>query len=109
MFFHLTLPSTDLVTTTFPLLSPTSQLIKLEFFLCDSLFAGRHRSVCSIGFDSPSIGILFLDVAKGEFQVLAFAFLIAHGQDSNGDSEDANFGDASAGVSENGGWRGIYG
>ena len=50
-----------------------------------------------------------VDLAKNELQMLAFAFLVAHGQDSNGGSEDADFGDAGARVSENGGWRGVDG
>lgn len=97
-------PSKYLLRTSFPSSHRRiSSLIKLEsLFLCNSLFAGRHGSVFPIWFDRPFLQILFLDVAKHKFEVLAFAFGVAHGQEPNGGSEDADLGDAGAGISEKG-------
>lgn len=56
------------------------RLISFQVFIRRrSAFRCRHRSVHSVGLDGLLLSILLRDIAKNEFQVLAFALFVAHG------------------------------
>lgn len=69
----------------------------------------RHSPIYAIGLDGHLFRNVRLDVAEDHFQMLAFALVVAYGQDAYRGFEDADLGDAGAGIAQDGGRVGVHG